>query len=573
MLLTSIASLLGIAMVVAVTSSVDTGPRAEIITDFCGNEFLLKEGNNYYEIWSLDNVFIEGSYTTNSPYYQQNGDKYYLGPTNYFVKCDELVTNLITNSIEPLSNYYNYSYELLSNAQNRSSIPSPDTNKTYVDKNGFTVIKEADYFRNLTAFPQNWFGECGVIALSELLGYYDTFYNDDFIPNDLTYDARYYVKKVSTRSSESSEYELDKTITEPLTKIVSVSYKDTNYYSFNEWNSMPGTTFAMRDYIFDKYMKTFLGIGWPDGGYPMLDEELKDTFKNYMKNNCGNLLSCTEFRSGNVFYTHQKPKEYISEGLPTLLVLQSYNSNLGDGDHHDVLAYGYKDDTFLTHFGWWPNKKRGAEVVLNSSTIYGYFTIKYNGEHKHSFNVSMNKGNITKYICGCGDVHHTNYSIAPSDWEFDQRYYFENEGIKTNVLNVGDLDIDTKRLRCGYIEDKYINLSPNRYGAGYAYLDLSFNKKVYGLNTKLSFWSGGEGLYTSSGDYAYIKYLDSNGDWQILLDLLKSNLKTDNSNQDYFALEIPNGTLQIIIECYKKSPNTNRNKERICIGNTTLITK
>lgn len=140
---------------------------------------------------------------------------YYLGPTNYFVKCDESVTNLITNSIEPLSNYNGYSYELLSNSLIRSSTPSPDTNRTYVDSNGFTVIKEADYFRNLTAFPQNWFGECGVIALSELLGYYDTFYNDDFIPNNLTYDVRYYVKKASTRSSESSEYELDKTITYP----------------------------------------------------------------------------------------------------------------------------------------------------------------------------------------------------------------------------------------------------------------------------------------------------------------------------------------------------------------------
>lgn len=268
--------------------------------------------------------------------------------------------------------------------------------------------------------------------------------------------------------------------------------------------------------------------------YAMLDGELKDTFKEYMKDNCSNLLSYTEFRSGNVFYTHQKTKEYIAEGLPTLLVLQSYDSSLGDGNHHDVLAYGYKDDIFLTHFGWWPNHKKGAEVVLNSSTIYGYFTIKYNGEHKHSFNISMNKGNITKNICGCGDVHQTNYSVSPSDWKFDQRYYFENEGIKTNVLNVGDLDIDTKKLRCGYIEDKYINLSPNRYGAGYAYLDLSFNKKVYGLNTNLSFWSSSEGLYTSSGDYAYIKYLDSYGDWQVLLDLLKTDLKSNNLNSRLF---------------------------------------
>ena len=55
MLLTSIASLLGITIMAASAQTVDIDPKVETITDFCGNEFLLKEGNNYYEIWSLDN--------------------------------------------------------------------------------------------------------------------------------------------------------------------------------------------------------------------------------------------------------------------------------------------------------------------------------------------------------------------------------------------------------------------------------------------------------------------------------------------------------------------------------------
>lgn len=305
----------------------------------------------------------------------------------------------------------------------------------------------------------------------------------------------------------------------------------------------------------------------------MLDGELKDTLKDYMKSNCNNLVKDTEFRAGNILYTHQRPKEYITEGLPTLLVLQSYDSSLGKGNDHIVVAYGYKDDTFLTHFGWWPNSKSGTEVILNSATIYGYFTIKYNGEHKHSSNVSMSNGNTTKYICGCGSVHETHYSIKPSEWGFDGRYYFNNEGVKSNTVNIGSLGIETKRLRCGYIENQYINLYPNRYGAGYAYLNLSFNQIINGINTNVSYWSNSENLYTSSFDYAYIKYLDNAGNWKIIINLLEYGLSTDRNNQNYIELEIPNGTKQIIFEAYKSSPSTNRNKGRICIGDMAFIAK
>lgn len=571
-MLGTLTSLLALTLGAIPASTEVVNPEIEVIHDFSGNDFILVEGDKSYEIYTDDNVFIEGSNSSNSPYFEKDGEKYYLGPSNYFIASDDLVTNLFAGTTFSIKDYEGFSYEISPSIQTRSSTPSGDPNKTYVDTDGYTVINEADYFRNLTNFPQNWFGECGVVALSELLGYYDTFYNDDFIPNDLTYDARYYVPKAAeTRSGESSDYDLERTEIEPLVKTVKTSYRNADYYSFKDWTSMPGTTYAMHDYIFDNYMHTFLGIGWPDGGYPMLDGELNNTLKDYMKENCNNLLADTKFRAGNLFYTHQRPKEYIAEGLPTLLVLQSYESSLGSGSNHVVVSYGYKDDNFLCHFGWWPGSKSGTEVVLNSATIYGYFTIKYDGVHKHSSNVSMTSGNVTKYICGCGQVHETHYSISPSEWDFDARYYFDNEGLKSNSITIGDLNIDTERLRCGYIENQYINLSPNRYDAGYAYLDLTFDEFIYGINTNLSFWSSSEGLYSTSGDYAYIKYLDDSGNWQILLDLLDCGLSANRLNQDYFELEIPNGTKEIMFEAYKATPNTDRNKGRICIGDTTFI--
>ena len=211
-----------------------------------------------------------------------------------------------------------------------SNVKEPDPDRTYIDSNGFILINEANYFKKLKRFPKNWFGECGVIALSELLGYYDTFYNDDFIPNDLQYEAKYYkAKETQAKGTESSKMELDRVELDYLINPATIPFKNAEYINFDEWSEMPGTSYAMRDYIFDNYMETYIGIGAPDIGYPMLDGELKATLKDYMNNNCSNLVSDTEFISGNILYTHQRPKEYISQGLPTLLVLESYESSIG----------------------------------------------------------------------------------------------------------------------------------------------------------------------------------------------------------------------------------------------------
>lgn len=158
----------------------------------------------------------------------------------------------------------------------------------------------------------------------------------------------------------------------------------------------------MRDYLFDNYMHKFMGIGWESAGYPMLNGELASTLKDYMKGNCSSLQNDVEIRHGSLFYTHARPKEYINEGLPTCLVLQKYDSSAGSGKAHVVVAYGHKDGKFLAHFGWWPGSKSNAAVVINSATIYGYFTMKYNGPHVHSSNVRTYSGGQTYNVCGCG---------------------------------------------------------------------------------------------------------------------------------------------------------------------------
>ena len=169
-------------------------------------------------------------------------------------------------------------------------------------------------------------------------------------------------------------------------------------------------------------------------------------------------------------------------------------------------------------------------------------------------------------------IEHETYTLNPEDWGFDERYYFENEGLKYSTIDLNDFVIDTERLRCGYIEEEYINLSPNRYDAGDAYLELTFNELIYEFSTYISFWSASEYLYSTSGDYAYIQYLNEDGDWETFIDLLAEGIPTDRTNQKHFEFNFIEGTYGIKFVAHKETPNTDRNKGRISIGETKFVT-
>lgn len=164
------------------------------------------------------------------------------------------------------------------------------------------------------------------------------------------------------------------------------------------------------------------------------------------------------------------------------------------------------------------------------------------------------------------------HRINSADWGFEPRYYFKNEGVKNSTLILDDFVVDTERLRCGYIEEQYVNLSPNRYDAGDAYLELRWNKPVYEFGVYLSYWSPSDQLFSTKDDYAYLQYLDGNGEWTKWIDILERGLSTDRMKQDYFERDFIEGICGIKFVTHKETPNTNRNKGRISIGQMKITT-
>ena len=249
----------------------------KILHDFGKNEFILYELEDGYAIYAfIDNqeIFVEGSYKMNSIYRSlvDETELFYLGPGEYYFQRENFIHNIRTREVyerdELDATYTLNSVPLVSKSQMNRNL----NHASHTDENGFTVVREDKYFKNLSLFPKNWFGECGLIALSILLGYLDTFHNDNFIP-DKFYSSRYYVDNGSIDDDGDQIYDSVNTKNEELIKKIVYPFVDGNNYSFESWPtfSMPGTSYAMRDYLIDNYLHTY-GI-WETPG-------LKDLKKN-----------------------------------------------------------------------------------------------------------------------------------------------------------------------------------------------------------------------------------------------------------------------------------------------------
>lgn len=158
--------------------------------------------------------------------------------------------------------------------------------------------------------------------------------------------------------------------------------------------------------------------------------------------------------------------------------------------------------------------------------------------------------------------------ILPKHFGIEGQYFFDE---REKVIKIDDININTKRLRCGYIENQYIVLSPKRTGAGKAYLQIEFDVNVFSLLVGLAWWSNKENVYADNGDKYSLEYKDINNEWIEWLDLLNDvNITTDRECIDRFILSDYNGIKGVRLVCVSPITNSNRNKGRICIDDIVI---
>ncbi|MDE7192097.1 MAG: hypothetical protein K2O35_06495 [Clostridia bacterium] len=325
--------------------------ETKIIGDGGNNEFLLVEMSpSGYAIFAVDDTqysFVEGAKEANSPFFKYiNEALVYLGPMSYFIDKGNYYFNIMTEECVDKEDVETTEYDFLSQQRVMRSAPAlfsmenqPLPDKTY-NENGYTFIKDAEYFKKSYYFPENLNNDCGIVALFLLLGYFDTCKNDAFINSNDGF--------ISNGSYSA------------LSKSIAFA---------------PKTTDSLKEHLKTYGHRLLL----PGDNFAMAEKELKATIQDYIKNKCPSLSSNCVHYSGSIINTHTNPRKLINGGIPVVLVIINYerptDSQKEKEGGHCVIAYGYKDDTFVTHFGW----EDYPEVYLSKYTAYAYYALEYNG--------------------------------------------------------------------------------------------------------------------------------------------------------------------------------------------------
>lgn len=102
-----------------------------------------------------------------------------------------------------------------------------------------------------------------------------------------------------------------------------------------------------------------------------------------------------------------------------------------------------------------------------------------------------------------------------------------------------------------------------------ASLDL-FEK--YGINAEEAQRSLGVYVRQENVPCEYDCFVDEKGEWINWIETLENKLSTERTKQDYFAKRFVKGIFGLKFVAHKETPNTNRNKGRISIGQMKFTT-
>jgi len=528
-------------------------------------------------------------------------------------------------------------------------------------------------------FGNNRKGSCTYVAVDMLLSYYDTFWADNFLPEN--YDGKNAFADVSILDAVESPGSKNETDID----VNLYNLSDEEYFRLVNNNSSKIVHFDLVSRGIEKldlYNETTkdLTLG-------TFLRDVRDVIYDYLEESTILNRSVIKigFQNSNASIMRKTIIDKVTHGIPVIVDAASATTA------HSFIAYDYDEtnDEIYCNAGWYRESTHHISMTdLGYTRLQEIMYFEPNIEHSHSYNYSINNeyGNLTQ-ICSCSsmiptqieissnfldvnptfkwnslikekwskednlyhsfsilksnryeafqidnifdnkytltsqdwasvinDVADPSYyvyitigsktypywddfycsvlfkepnrylyksSFLPKDWGIAGRYYFQNELDLSSVSSNPDrmyatatqngLTIESERLRCGYIENLYIVLSPRRESAGRSYFEMNFDKPVYSFMYRACMWSASENL----DGIAIIQTKDSSGNWTTLKDIPISTLKTKENGLTQFSEMTLYGIYGLRFETTATATG-DRNKGRLCLGDivfsTSLIT-
>lgn len=406
----------------------------------------------------------------------------------------------------------------------------------YIDGNSgfeyaYSLGTNAIFCNNYQYFIKlnDWHGSnvnrtCTVIASQILFGYYDTFYNDEIIPEEMdcmTEDIEESIDNFSQSPGSGEEFHQ-----------YLITFARDNGIS-NDCSNIPIP-------IVEELFTTYLQSRSINFDYTCIKGNIVDTtnnsVSNYIRNSVDNGKPLMVGALGHMFVVFGYDNDYVY-------------LHLGQDGIISKLNWSYINTTILS--------PTGHISALGLDAIYG--------KHIHSNNYFSITND--EYICPCG-AKMKNLWLNPGDFGFEAQYFFYE---KQKRLNITDVDFDTTRLRTGFIENEFINLSPRRQGAGVSYFEINLYRNIKAFDVFLSLWSEFEDLNPSDSTLV-LQYFDSfEFDWVTKYNFLQEgSIGFDRTSQDEYIFTFPRNVKRIRFYSSSSAVGT-RNKGRLSIGNMKFI--
>lgn len=313
---------------------------------------------------------LEYSILGESPYLGITGNAIYVGPGNYFELNGNQLKNIMENTIltttsvnslkETESIIETNKEQYIQEQQTQISPMSSDLNPPYP----LTYVVDGYwYFQNLVnLYYPNLEGTCGIIALEMVLGYYDSYKNDNVV-------------------IESQDY---------------ITFDDeTDPYYFYE---SPGVNYDFYTTIaninLDLYGRKAIN------GFESI-ETLEVYFSEYNPYNIefDYVYSASSSSQANAL----EVKGCIEEGMPVIVNFYGYYTN-GDYINHAAVAYMYSNGDIFVNMG---HSNNMTDVSIADFYIYQILGIEILGNHIHSNNYLSRYNNTHhRYICPCGEYYY-----------------------------------------------------------------------------------------------------------------------------------------------------------------------